>query len=80
MSAYNQFLANFDRNYGLPIFIDALPKAVLIFLFSCFLKTVISEAKEQLSDDTNGYVLDLSRLQASFFIAITLGFFTMSVF
>ena len=75
------FLQILTGNYGLPILIDALPKAVLIFLLGYFVKTVIGEAKEQLSDDTNGYVVDLSRLQAtSFFIAITLGLFTVISF
>ena len=75
------FLQILTGNYGLPILIDALPKAVLIFLLGYFVKTVIGEAKEQLSDDTNGYVVDLSRLQAtSFFTAITLGLFTVISF
>ncbi len=75
------FLQILTGNYGLPILIDALPKAVLIFLFGCFLKAVIAEAKEQLSDDANSYAPDLSRLQVTiFFTAITLGFFTIISF
>ncbi|MDC3081888.1 hypothetical protein OA385_06105, partial [Paracoccaceae bacterium] len=71
------FLQILSGNYGLPILIDSLPKAVLIFLLGYFLKSVIGEAKDQLTDDTNGYAADLSRLQVTiFFIAITLGFFT----
>ena len=72
------FLQILSGNYGLPILIDALPKAVLIFLLGYFLKAIITEAKQQLSDDANYYVADLSRLQTTIsFIAITLSFFTV---
>ncbi len=72
------FLQSLSGNYGLPILIDALPMAALIFLLGNFLRTVVAEAKDRLSNDNLGYTLDLSRLQgAIFFIAIALGFFTV---
>ena len=42
------FLQILTGNYGLPILIDALPMAALIFLLGNFLQTVVAEAKGQL--------------------------------
>ncbi len=72
------FLQILTGNYGLPILIDALPIAALIFLIGNFLQTVVAEAKDRLSNDKFGYGLDMSRLQGTIFcIAIALGFFTV---
>jgi len=72
------FLQSLGGNYGLPILIDALPMAALIFLLGNFLRTVVAEAKYRLSNDSFGYTPDLSRLQVAIFcIAIALGFFTI---
>ena len=72
------FLQSLSGNYGLPILIDALPMAALIFLLGNFLRTVVAEAKFRLSNDNFGYTVDLSRLQGAIFcIAIALGFFTV---
>ncbi len=72
------FLQSLGGNYGLPILIDALPMAALIFLLGNFLRTVVTEAKYRLSNDNFGYTPDLSRLQVAIFcIAIALGFFTI---
>ena len=72
------FLQSLSGNYGLPILIDALPMAALIFLIGNFLKTVVAEAKNRLSNDNVGYTSDLSRLQGAIFcIGIVLGFFTV---
>jgi potassium efflux system protein len=72
------FLQSLGGNYGLPILIDALPMAALIFLLGNFLRTVVAEAKYRLSNDNFGYTPDLSRLQVAIFcIAIALGFFTI---
>jgi small-conductance mechanosensitive channel len=72
------FLQSLSGNYGLPILIDALPMAALIFLLGNFLRTVVAEAKYRLSNDNFGYILDLSRLQGAIFcIAIALSFFTV---
>ena len=72
------FLQSLSGNYGLPILIDALPMAALIFLIGNFLRTVVAEAKDKLSNDNIGYTLALSRLQGTIFcIAIALGFFTV---
>ena len=72
------FLQILGGNYGLPILIDALPTAAVIFLLGYFLQAVVAEAKERLTKDQIGLAADLSRLQrAILFIAITLGFFTV---
>ena len=72
------FLQILSGNYGLPILIDVLPKAVLVFLLGYFLQAVVAEAKSRLSNDNFGYSLDLLRLQRTIFcIAIALGFFTV---
>ncbi len=72
------FLQSLSGNYGLPILIDALPIAALIFLLGNFLRTVVAEVKNRLSNDNVGYVSDLSRLQGAIFcIAIALAFFTV---
>ncbi|MFL2800645.1 MAG: mechanosensitive ion channel family protein [Paracoccaceae bacterium] len=72
------FLQILGGNYGLPILIDSLPTAALIFLIGYFLRAVVAEAKDRLSHDTKGYSVDLSRLKRSiFFISIALGFFTI---
>ena len=72
------FLQSLSGNYGLPILIDALPMAALIFLLGNFLRTVVAEAKYRLSNDNFGYTPDLSRLQVAIFcIAVALGFFTI---
>ena len=72
------FLQSLSGNYGLPILIDALPMAALIFLLGNFLRTVVAEAKNRLSNDNVGYNSDLSRVQGAIFcIAIILGFFTV---
>ncbi len=72
------FLQSLSGNYGLPVLIDSLPMAALIFLLGNFLRTVVAEAKIRLSNDNYGYTVDLSRLQGSIFcIAIALGFFTV---
>ena len=72
------FLQSLGGNYGLPILIDALPMAALIFLLGNFLRTVVAEAKYRLSNDNFGYTPDLSRLQVAIFcIAIASGFFTI---
>jgi len=72
------FLQTLGGNYGLPILIDALPTAALIFVLGYFLQGVVAEAKERLTSDKIGPAADLARLQRSIlFIAITLGFFTV---
>ena len=72
------FLQSLGGNYGLPILIDSLPMAALIFLLGNFLRTVVAEAKFRLSYDNFDYTVDLSRLQGAIFcIAIALGFFTI---
>ncbi len=72
------FLQSLSGNYGLPILIDSLPMAALIFLLGNFLRTVVAEAKKHLSNANYGYAVDLSRLQGAIFcIAIALGFFTV---
>ena len=72
------FLQILGGNYGLPILIDSLPMAALIFLLGYFIRAIVAETKDRLSHDKTSYSADLSRLKGSiFFISMALGFFTI---